>query len=174
MKEHLTQNLPLLERQPHSSHELLLLKWPAEVSSRWPTVVLVNLFFAHEKKALNYFCNYHLWSYPQSTAKICPKVCLSQELGNLHPEDRYSLKLSFTGFAALCCMCIITALRITLGMRWSMAPQEWTEKLIQSSEGKDALNFAYAHTWKVHVHVMLLSTLKIHAAMSWGNCSRRP
>jgi len=42
--------------------------------------------------------------------KIYPKVCLCQELGNLHPGDRYSLKMSFTWFAPLYCVCIITAL----------------------------------------------------------------
>lgn len=144
------------------------------MSSYRPTVVLVNLFFAHEKKASNYSCNYHLWSYPQSTAKkfvqryVYPRNWETCTLETDSAWNRVSWDL------LLCCMCTITALRIIPGMGWVMAPQEGIEKPIQSSEGKDVLNFSYAHTWKVHVHVMLLSTLKIHAAMSSGNCSRRP
>lgn len=80
----------------------------------------------------------------------------------------------FMWLAALCCMFKITSLRITMGTWWSMAPQEGTEKPLQSSEGKDVLNFAYAHTWKFHVCVILLSKLKMHTAMSQAKCSRKP
>lgn len=144
------------------------------MSSYRPTIALINLLFAHEKKASSYSCNYHLWSYPQSTAKKLPKDMFIPGTWKTTPGDSFSLNPSFMRFATGCCMCIITALRITPGMWWSMAPHEETEKPIQSSEGKEALNCAYAHTWKVRVHVILLSTLKIHAAMSWGNCSRGP